>query len=487
MNDNKKGIYAQILKYTGIFGSIQGLSILTGVTRNKVMALMLGTQGMGMLSLLNSTVSFLSLATSLGLSFSAVREIASCKDHGDHKGIERCAMSIRAWSVVAALLGALACVVSCKWIDKLTFTWGDHSLHYMLLSPAIVMMAITAGETAILKGMHRLKALAVVQLVTAFAALAITVPLLYLFNQAAIVPIICLVAMSTMLATIFYSYSTVPPKWRTLRVSIMRWRAILASGSPMVKLGMAFATAAIIGSGSEVVIRAFLNIQGDLDAVGLYNTGYLLAITYAGMIFSSMETDYYPRLAAVNGDIDSVNNVLNNQAEVSVLLVAPMMCAFILCLPVIVPLLFSEKFIEAVSMAQAMSLTMVFKSVCLPVSYVMLAKGDSRIYIFLEALSYIVSVAGVVIGYTLGGLVGIGIGLSVAYAIELTTNATTLHFRYGLIFGKKLVGYISLLFPLVMAVYASTLIPNDILRWSVGILLTLASSLFALWTFKRVI
>ena len=80
MNDNKKAIYAQILKYTGIFGTIQGLSILTGVIRNKVMALMLGTQGMGMLSLLNSTVSFLSLATSLGLSFSAVREMASCKD-----------------------------------------------------------------------------------------------------------------------------------------------------------------------------------------------------------------------------------------------------------------------------------------------------------------------------------------------------------------------------------------------------------------------
>ena len=487
MNDNKKAIYAQILKYTGIFGTIQGLSILTGVIRNKVMALMLGTQGMGMLSLLNSTVSFLSLATSLGLSFSAVREMASCNDQGDANGMERCAMSIRAWSIMAALLGALACVVSCKWIDKLTFTWGDHSLHYMLLSPAIFIMAITAGETAILKGMHRLKALAVVQLVTAFAALVITVPLIYLFNQAAIVPVICLVALSTMLATVFYSYSTVPPRWRMLCVSISRWRAILASGTPMVKLGMAFASASIIGSGSEVVIRAFLNNVGDLDAVGLYNTGYLLAITYAGMIFSSMDSDYYPRLAAVNGDIDCVNNVMNNQAEVSVLLVAPMMCVFILCLPVIVPLLFSVKFIEAVPMAQAMSLTMVFKSVCLPVSYVMLAKGDSKTYIFLESWSYIVAVAGVIIGYRLGGLVGTGMGLSVAYAIELTTNATTLHFRYGLVVGKKLARYMLLLFPSVMAVYASTLIPHDLLRWSVGILLTIASSLFSLHTFRHTV
>ena len=83
MNNKKNGIYAQILKYTGLFGSIQGLSILTGVIRNKVMAMMLGTQGMGMMSLLNWAYSFLALATSLGLSFSAVREIAAYNDNGD--------------------------------------------------------------------------------------------------------------------------------------------------------------------------------------------------------------------------------------------------------------------------------------------------------------------------------------------------------------------------------------------------------------------
>ena len=50
MNTKKKDLYGQIIKYTGIFGSIQGLSILTGVIRNKIMAVMLGTGGMGLMS-----------------------------------------------------------------------------------------------------------------------------------------------------------------------------------------------------------------------------------------------------------------------------------------------------------------------------------------------------------------------------------------------------------------------------------------------------
>lgn len=484
MNNKKNGIYAQILKYTGLFGSIQGLSILTGVIRNKVMAMMLGTQGMGMMSLLNCAVSFLSLATSLGLSFSAVREIAAYNDNGDIKGLERCATSIRAWSIVAALLGALACIVTCKWIDKLTFTWGDHSLHYLLLSPAIVIMAVTAGETAILKGMHRLKAMAVVQLTTALAALAVTVPLLYLFGESAIVPIIFLIALSTMLATIFYSYSTVRPKWKSFLVPLHKWRALLANGAPMVKLGMAFVSATIMGSGSEFVIRAFLNVETGLDTVGLYNTGYLLAITYAGMFFSSMDSDYYPRLSAVNGNIHKVNEVLNNQAEVLVLLVAPAMCVYILSLPLIVPLLFSDKFIEAVPMAQAASLTMVFKSICLPISYVMLAKGDSRTYVFLEALSYIYVVAGVVLGYKYGGLAGTGIGLTVAYACELTVNTVTLHLRYGMVLHHKLIRYISILFPLTLSAYASTLIPQDAWKWGLGISIAVIATVYSIRTFK---
>lgn len=472
MDSNNNNIYTQIVKYTGIFGSIQGISVMTGVIRNKITALLLGTMGMGMMSLLNSTVIFLSQATSMGLAYSGVREIAACKERGDQAGIERCAAIIRAWSLLAALTGVAICALSSKWIDKLTFTWGDHSLHYLLLSPSLALMAITAGETAILKGLHRLKALAVIQMITAFGALVITAPLLYFFNHAAIVPIIGLIAMVTMIATIFYSFATVKPRIGNWRRWYGRWKRLIAEGRPMVKIGLAFVTAMAIGSASELIIRAYLNVKADLDTVGLYNAGYLLAITYAGLFFTSLESDYYPRLSAVNNDITKINQLVNYQTEVSLTLIAPMMCVFILLLPAIVPVLFSEKFNAAIPMAQATALTMMCKSACLPVSYVMLAKGDSRIYICLETLSYLMTIAGVIAGYTYGGLTGTGVGLTVAYAAELTINSICLHFRYGLRQSGKLIKYFASHVAMVGAVYASTYIHDDVTRWSTGIGIT---------------
>ena len=333
MNSNKKSIYTHIIKYIGIFGSIQGVCILTGVIRNKITALLLGTMGMGLMSLLNSTVIFLSQATNMGISYSGMREIAECKERGDRRGVERCAAVIRAWELVAALIGFTICAISYKWIDKITFSNGDHSLHYLCLSPALVLMAVTGGETAILKGMHRLKSLAVVQLVSAIGTLAITVPLLYFFNLAAIVPIIVITAFVVMLSTIFYSFATVRPRIGGWQNIYPRMKKLLDEGKPMVKLGLAFVASMAMGSASELIIRAYLNVNSDLETVGLYNAGYLLAITYAGIFFSSLESDYFPRLSAVNNDMTKVNELMNYQTEISLTLISPMMLKLVVAVP----------------------------------------------------------------------------------------------------------------------------------------------------------
>ena len=72
----EKTAYDHIVKYTGLFGGIQGISLLAAIVRNKVVAELLGPIGMGIISLYNHTGSLLNNATNFGISFSAVRHIA---------------------------------------------------------------------------------------------------------------------------------------------------------------------------------------------------------------------------------------------------------------------------------------------------------------------------------------------------------------------------------------------------------------------------
>ena len=62
----KNDSYSHILKYTGIFGGVQGLSILIGLVRNKFAAMLLGTAGMGLVALFNSTINMVVSAANFG-------------------------------------------------------------------------------------------------------------------------------------------------------------------------------------------------------------------------------------------------------------------------------------------------------------------------------------------------------------------------------------------------------------------------------------
>jgi hypothetical protein len=42
MSENEKGAYGQVLKYTGIFGGVQGLNVIVSLVRNKLAAVLLG-------------------------------------------------------------------------------------------------------------------------------------------------------------------------------------------------------------------------------------------------------------------------------------------------------------------------------------------------------------------------------------------------------------------------------------------------------------
>ena len=63
MKQERDESYSHVLKYTGVFGGVQGLNVVIGLVRNKFVAVLLGPGGMGLVSLFNTTVQLISQAT----------------------------------------------------------------------------------------------------------------------------------------------------------------------------------------------------------------------------------------------------------------------------------------------------------------------------------------------------------------------------------------------------------------------------------------
>ena len=478
MNQEHDESYSHVLKYTGVFGGVQGLNVLIGLVRNKIVAVLLGPGGMGLVSLFTTTISFISQATHLGISFSAVRHISELYDHGDEAQTAHFVKVVRGWSLLTALIGMLVCIVIGPFLSNTTFSWGDHSLHFILLAPAVGMIAITGGETAILKGQRRLGALALVQIIAALASLVISIPVYYFFWQAGIVPVIVLMAFVTMCATLYYSLRLYP-------LHLSGARGILGEGMEMVRLGVAFTVAGIVGSTAEMVIRSYLNVVGDLDVLGLYNAGYMLTITYAGMVFSAMETDYFPRLSAVNRDVVATNYTVNRQMEVSLLIISPMLTALIVFLPVLIPLMFSNEFMPVIAMAQVSALAMFFKVLTLPVAYITLARGKSLVYLFLETSYFVVFVLLIIYGYEHWGLIGTGIAITVAHVFDYIMINGVAYWLYGYKMSSAVIRYGAIHILIGLLAYFTTITVDGYAYWVFGIGLSLVSLMFSLLILRQ--
>ena len=179
---------------------------------------------------------------------------------------------------------------------------------------------------AVMKGTRQLKSLASISVFHVLLALLISVPLYFYLGESGIIPSLVLMALTLMVLTIAYS-------WRMFPLRLSFGKSFLHEGWGMIRLGVGFVVALLMGSLAEFVIRSFLNNNGSLEILGLYNAGYMISMTYGGMVFAAMETDYFPRISAVNDDNRSFNLLVNKQIEVSLLIVAPLFLAALNSIP----------------------------------------------------------------------------------------------------------------------------------------------------------
>ena len=455
-----KGLYDRILKYTGMFGGVQGLVALVTIVRTKIVARLLGTVGFGLSESFNRTLNFVRSTTDLGIPFSAVRTISSGYENKDEVVLAENVLLTRSWSFFTAVAGAVLCVILAPLFSLWAFD-GDrgYTLSFILLSPVVAFTTITGGEMAVLKGLRKLREIASAQLISVILTLFISVPLFCFMGLRGLVPSLVLVSLMVMIVTCRYSFRTSP-----YRIALLR-KDMLRKGTEMVRLGVFFTIASFLGSGTFTVIANYLMNHGGAETVGAYSAGYALVNYLAMFLFSAMDSEYFPRLSSSVSDCTSISSQMNKQMEMSLLLAAPMVAAFVTFLEPAVRILLTDKFFVAVPMTRIAVMSLLFKAMTQPAAYVSLAKGDSRTYLVQESLYDVFLAVAVVLGFEHGGLEYVGLAITLAGVFDLLMVFAIVRIRYSV--GPDagmLRGLLPVLLP-VVAVYASVTFLDGYCKW----------------------
>lgn len=416
--------YSHILKSIGLFGGVQGLGMLIGVLRTKIVAVLLGPEGMGLMSLFNSGIKLVSDTTALGVPMSGVKELSAALERDDSTLADAVVVRIRGWAFLTGCLGMMVFILAAPLLDRASLSWGDHRLHYVFLSPALLLLSVSGGEICVLKAMRKLKSLAVVSGYNLIFSLLIAIPLFYFWGQSGIVPSIVLGFLIQTFITLSYSH-----RCATYRLKL--GRPALSGGGAMLRLGVSFVMAGFLGSGADFVVRSFLSHSSSLDDVGLYNAGYMLCMTCSGVVFSALDSDYFPRLSSSDTVGSKIQEMINDQIEVMLLLISPLLILLVVGVPLIIPMLYSSAFLPVAGMVRILAFGMLLRAVYLPLAYLLLAKGDSWGYLLIEGVYDCLLVAMVWGFYPLFGLRGVGYALLTAAVCEYVMLYVYAHYRYG--------------------------------------------------------
>lgn len=416
--------FSHVLKYTGLMGAVQVLGILISVVRGKLTALLIGVAGVGLADIYNRSAELMGNSTNLGVSFSAVRRISKLHERGQREALARYVCLVRSWTVWTAAAGLLLTLLLSPLLSWLAFGSLAAVKYFLCLAPMVATLTLLGSELALLKGMRRLRALAYTTVLSALCSLLITAPLYWLLGTRGIVPVLVVTTLAVLCVTLRATTRLVP--WRVRPFS---WRFI-RSGGHLLHLGVAYIAAGVLGSGAELLVRLFMVRTASVYAAGLYAAGLTLTVSYARLVFASMDSDFFPRLSAAVGRGGEASQVVCRQIDVLVMLMAPFLIVFCAALPVAVPLLYTGKFLGVIPMVLCAAFYMYFKAVCQPIAMLSLAHADSWVYLLMELLYDAAFVVLVSAGFLFWGVAGAGVGLSLAYGLELLLIWTVYARRY---------------------------------------------------------
>lgn len=471
--------YAHILKSTGLLGSTQMLTVLISVLRNKVAALLIGPAGMGLADLYARTIELMAGGTHFGLGISGVRTLSLYYERGDRLRLGHQVRLLRTWIFLAALLGTLLTLACSPLLSRWISGDGRHTLDVALLAPAVGFTTLAGGEVAVLRSIRRLKSLAFAATLIACSTLAVCIPVYWAWGIGGVACVVLLTTFLTFAVHLLWAWRDFPYRIHPLRLRFLK------HGLPLLRLGLAFVGASLMSNAAEMLIRTTLTRNSGLAAAGLYAAGLTLTVSYVRIVFVAMEADYFPRLSAASGDTFRQNNMVNDQTDVLLQVMTPILLLFSLCLPWMVRLLYSDAFLPVMPMVWAALPYMFFKALYSPMAYLPLSKGASVTFATMELIYNVFLALLVITGYYLGGLPGTGIALSLANALDFVLIWRVYRRRFGMRLYRSTLRTALIQGTLLLSGLLAVLAPTGLLRYGIGTATCLLSALYSIRHLRR--
>lgn len=384
---------------------------MVGICKAKVLALLLGPTGIGVMGLYQNIMAMGSTLFGCGLESSGVRQIAAAQD--DRQLLAQIRRALLWANVMLGALGMLLLWLLREPLSQWVFHDTLHAVQIGWLGLGVFLSLLVSARIAVLQGLRRIDDIARVNILGALLGAVAGVALIWLLGENGLHWFVIAAPAASLIFALRY-VRRVPQVAAT-----DDWYALKRQWHSMFTLGIPLMAAGLITLGTQLVARSLVIGELGLDAAGYFQAAWSITVTYIGFVLGAMGTDYLPRLTGAIHDHPRARALVNEQTEMALLLAAPVLLAMLTLAPWVIELLYAESFAPAAEILRWQVMGDVFKVIGWPMGFIVLALGRGDLFIATQLNWNVIYLFSLWLGMEDMGLVVVGVGFFVAYVVQV--------------------------------------------------------------------
>lgn len=416
--------HREIFRSSAIIGGASVINIVIGIVKVKVLAVLLGPTGIGLMGLYQNIIGLASTLAGCGLGNSGVRQLATSAGEEATLAIVRRALWLA--NLVLGLAGMALLWLLREPVAQWVFGDATHVGDVGWLGLGVLLTLIAGSQTALLQGLRRIGDLARINIISALIGAVVGILLVYWLGEAGVLWFVLAAPAVTIPVAAWYAARLPRPQMHC------DWQAISQQWQAMLKFGIPLMVAGLLNLATQLAARSIILRELGLDASGYFQAAWAVSMTYIGFVLGAMGADYFPRLTATINDHPQARKLVNEQAEMALLLAGPVLLGMITLAPWVIHLLYAASFAPAADVLRWQVLGDIFKVASWPMGFILLAQGRGGIFIATDVTWNVAYLGVIAVGIQEWGLVMAGVGFWIAYLIY-----------YGLValVASRLIGY----------------------------------------------
>ncbi|MFK8030315.1 MAG: O-antigen translocase [Gammaproteobacteria bacterium] len=470
--------HRQIFRSSAIIGGASVINMVIGIVKVKVLAVLLGPIGIGLMGLYQNIMSMATMLAGCGVGRSAVRQFASSADDAQTLSIIR-----RALWMIALILGLTGMVLLWLLRESVAYwVFGDagHASEIGWLGLGLLFSVIAGSQTSTLQGLRRISDMARVSILSALVSAVVGVLAVRLLGRDGVLWFVLMAPAANFLIALFYTARIASPPMQYELAAIQRqWLAMLKFGIPLMAAGLVTLL-------TQLAMRSVVFRELGLEASGYFQAAWAISFTYVGFVLNAMAMDYYPRLTMAIDDHHKARELVNEQIEMALLFIGPALIGMITLAPWVIHLLYAPSFSPAAEILKWQMLGGILKVVSAPLVFIFLSKGRGSIVVGVQFVWGVAYLAPVLFFISEFGLLTTGVGYWAAYTIYCVIVVALAHRLIGFTPSKRNV-LLTITLLIVGNGVMSLVSQSVILSYAVGSLATLLLSVYSLRRLNQLI